>query len=418
MSTRARYDLRLILAARLLRGAAFGMSAVAISLQLERLGFSSLAIGTVITVAVLTAAIGGLAAASVAARLGRRVTLAIAGGLMALCGVVLATQREPWLVALAALTGMLGTGNIDFGAFASVEQASLAESALPSRRNLAFARYSLTAGLAAAAGAAIATTASDLRSGRLLFAGYAAVGVITGGLALMLSARVEGEVPSVPLSRRQIRRLAPLSGLFAVDAIGGGLVTNAIMAYWLHVRFGATPAVLGPAFSVIALIQSASQEISGRLANRIGLVRTMVFTHAPSNVLLALVPFSPNLSWAIGILFARFSLSQMDVPARQAYVVSIVPPGERAGAVAITGLVRGVRQAIGPLVAGAAIQGAALGLPFFLASGLKLSYDATLYGLFRNRRADHERSAVGPAQHRPGGHQVPDEGNADDDSIE
>jgi MFS family permease len=385
-----RRDLRLILAARLLRGAAFGMSAVAIGLQLERLHFSSVAIGTVITVAVLSAAIAGLAAAALAARVGRRTTLAVAGGLMALCGADLASQSEPWLVALAALTGMLGTGNIDFGAFASVEQASLAESAVPNRRNLAFARYSLTGGLAAAAGAAIATTATDLRSGRLLFAGYAAIGIITAGLALMLSRRAEGQVASLPLSTRLVRRLAPLSGLFAVDAIGGGLVTNAIVAYWLHVRFGASTAVLGPAFSVIALLQSASQEVSGRLANRIGLVRTMVFTHAPSNLLLGLVPFSPNLPWAIGILFARFSLSQMDVPARQAYVVSIVPPGERAGAVAITGLVRGVGQAVGPLVAGAAIQGAALGLPFFLASGLKLTYDASLFGLFRNRRAEHE----------------------------
>ncbi|HEY9289622.1 MAG TPA: MFS transporter [Candidatus Dormibacteraeota bacterium] len=387
----SRRDLRLILAARLLRGAAFGMSAVAIGLHLERLHFSSLAIGTVITVAVLSAAIAGLAAAALAARVGRRTTLAIAGGLMALCGANLATQSEPWLIVIAVLTGMLGTGNIDFGAFASVEQASLAESAKPSQRNLGFARYSLTGGLAAAAGAAIATTATDLRHGRLLFAGYAGIGLITAGLALMLSRRAEGEVPTMPLSRHQIRRLAPLSGLFAVDAIGGGLVSNAIVAYWLHVRFGATTAVLGPAFTVIALLQSASQELSGRLANRIGLVRTMVFTHAPSNLLLALVPLSPSLSWAIGILFARYSLSQMDVPARQAYVVSIVPPGERAGAVAITGLVRGVGQAIGPLVAGAAIQGAALGLPFFLASGIKLTYDASLYGLFRNRHAEHER---------------------------
>lgn len=366
------------------------MSAVAIGLQLERLQFSSVAIGVVLTLAVLTAAVAGLAAAALAARLGRRMTLAIAGGLMALCGADLASQSEPWLIGLAALTGMLGTGNIDFGAYASVEQASLAESAEPKRRNLAFARYSLTGGLAAAAGAAIATTATDLQHGRLLYAGYAGVGLLTGVLALLLSGRAEGEVPSVPLSAQQVRRLAPLSALFGVDAVGGGLVTNAVVAYWLHVRFGAGTSVLGPAFSAIALLQSASQEISGRLANRIGLIRTMVFTHAPSNVLLALVPLSPNLPWAIGILFARFSLSQMDVPARQAYVVSIVPPGERAGAVAITGLVRGVGQAVGPLISGIAIQGAALGLPFFLAGGLKLIYDGSLYGLYRNRRAQHE----------------------------
>jgi len=116
----------------------------------------------------------------------------------------------------------------------------------------------------------------------------------------------------------------------------------------------------------------------------------MVFTHIPSNVLLILVPLSPSLPWAIGLLLARFSLSQMDVPARQAYVVSIVPPAERAGAVAFTGLVRGLGQALGPIVSGAAIQGAALGLPFFLAGGLKLVYDLSLYAAFRSRRAEHE----------------------------
>jgi MFS family permease len=305
-------------------------------------------------------------------------------------GADLALASAPLLVAIAAVTGMLGTGNIDFGAYASVEQASLAESADPRRRNLAFARYSLTGGIAAAAGAAIASTAVDLPRGRLLYGVYALVGIATAVLALRLSPRAEGPVASAALTTRQIRGLARLSALFAVDAVGGGLVANAVIAYWLHVRFGAGASTLGLAFTAIALLQSASYEISGRLADRIGLIRTMVFTHVPSNVLLALVPLSPSLPWAIGILFARFSLSQMDVPARQAYVVSIVPPAERAGAVAFTGLVRGIAQAAGPLISGAAIQGAALGLPFYLAGGLKLMYDGTLYVAFRNRRAEHE----------------------------
>jgi MFS family permease len=191
----------------------------------------------------------------------------------------------------------------------------------------------------------------------------------------------------------EIRALAPLSALFAIDALGGGLVVNAVIAYWLHVRFGAPANVLGPAFAAIALLQAASYEISGRLANRIGLIRTMVFTHIPSNVLLLLVPLSPSLPWAIGLLLARFSLSQMDVPARQAYVVSIVPPAERAGAVAFTGLVRGLGQASGPLVAGAAIQGALLGLPFYLAGVLKLIYDVSLFAAFRSKRAEHETTS-------------------------
>src|SRR3989442_1286993 len=275
-------------------------------------------------------------------------------------------------------------------AFASIEQAALAESVEPGRRNLAFARYSLTGGLAAAAGALLAGTATDLNGSRLLFAVYAFIGLITAALAILLSPRAEAPIRAAAISAREIRTLAPISALFAIDALGGGLVVNAVIAYWLHVRFGAPANVLCPAFAAIALLQAASYEASGRLANRIGLIRTMVFTHIPSNILLLLLPLNPSLPWAIGLLLARFSLSQMDVPARQAYIVSIVPPAERAGAVAFTGLVRGLGQAGGPLLSGAAFQGAALGFPFYRAGALKLVYEVSLNAAFRSRRAEHE----------------------------
>ena len=156
------------------------------------------------------------------------------------------------------------------------------------------------------------------------------------------------------------------------------------------VRFGAGPQVLGPVFAAVAFVQSISYEISARLSSRIGLINTMVFTHLPSNVLLLIVAFSPSLVWAVGLLLARFLLSQMDVPARQAYIVSIVPPEDRAAAVALTGAVRGVAQAFGPVLAGVAIGAAAFGLPFYAGGGLKILYDLALFGAFRNRPAEHE----------------------------
>ena len=388
--TSARRDFALILAARLLRAFGFGMAAVLVGLHLERRGLAAGAIGVVLTIGLLSAAISGVIAAALASRIGRRATLASAGMLMTIAGADLALATSPVLLGIAAVTGMLGAASVDLGPFASIEQAALAESVEPGRRNVAFARYSLTGGLAAAAGALVAGTATSLDRGRLLFALYAAIGLVTAALALLLSPRAEAPVRAAALSSAQVRALAPLSALFAIDALGGGLVVNAVIAYWLHVRFGAPANVLGPAFAAIALLQAASYEASGRLANRIGLIRTMVFTHIPSNVLLILVPLSPSLPWAIGLLLARFSLSQMDVPARQAYVVSIVPPAERAGAVAFTGLVRGLGQALGPILSGAAIQSAALGVPFFLAGGLKLVYDLSLYAAFRSRRAEHE----------------------------
>ncbi len=383
-------DFWLIVMARLLRAFAFGVSAVLIGLYLERRGLSPSAIGVSLTIGLLAGALFGLATAAASVRIGRRKTLAIAGILMAVTGIDLAFATAPWLLGLAGITGMLGAASVDLGPFASIEQAALAESVEPAHRNLAFARYSLTGGIAVAAGALVAGRATTVPRSQLVFFGYAVIGVLTAVLALSLSSGTEAARRTPAFTRSQIRTLGPLSGLFALDAFGGGLVVQAVIAYWLHVRFGAGASVLGPAFAAIALVQAASYELSGRLSNRIGLIRTMVFTHIPSNLLLIVIPLSPTLSWAIALLVVRYSLSQMDVPARQAYVASIAPPEERAGALAVTGAVRGVAQAAGPVLSGVAIQGAALGFPFFLAGALKLAYDLLLYAGFRRRPAAHE----------------------------
>ncbi len=384
-------DYRLLLASRLLRSFGFGFTAVVLGIHLEHHGLSPFAIGLVLAIAILAASLYGLPAAALAARLGRRPVLAVLGLLMTVTGAGLAIGSPTILLTLAAATGMLGAAGTDVGPFLPIEQATLAESVSPQRRNRAFGRYSLAGGLAVAAGGLVAGLAGSPGRIAQLFVLYAALGVATAALAMSLSAQVESPSRGPVLSRSSARPVAGLIGLFAVDALGGGLVVQPLIAYWLHVRFGAGLQVLGPALAAMALVQAASYEVSSRLADRIGLVRTMVFTHLPSNVLLLLVPFSPNLAVAIGLLIARYSLSQMDVPARQAYVASIVPPAERAGALALTGAVRGVAQAAGPLLSGLAIQSAALGAPFILAGILKIGYDLGLYAAFANRPAEHER---------------------------
>jgi MFS family permease len=333
------------------------------------------------------ASLSGLASAWLAAHLGRRWTLAFCGLLMVLTGVDLAIATSAPLLVIAGLTGMLGAAGVDLGPFASVEQTMLAEAVPATARNTAFGRYSLTAGLFNAAGGLSAAFASA-GSAWAFFLLYAAIGVATALTPLLMSARVEAPGPSIAFG--SFRPLAFLAALFALDSLGGGFVTNAVIAYWLHARFGAGTAFLGPAFALVALLQAVSYEVSGRLADRIGQINTMVFTHLPSNVVLLLVPFSPTLSVAIALLFMRFALSQMDVPARQAYVLSIVPPAERAGAVAMTGAVRGVAQSFGPVLSGLAIGVAAFGAPFFAAGGLKIVYDLALYAGFPNRRDAQE----------------------------
>src|SRR6202011_367820 len=234
-----------------------------------------------------------------------------------------------------------------------------------------------------------ATLASGPAWTQAFFLVYAALGLATAVLPMFMSERVE--TPAIAPAFGSFRPLVGLAALFALDSLGGGFVANAVIAYWLHARFGVGPSFLGPVLAAVAILQSLSYEISGRLANRVGLINTMVFTHLPSNLLLLLVPFSPNLAVAVGLLLSRFVLSQMDVPARQAYIVSIVPPAERAGAVAMTGAVRGVAQSFGPVLAGLAIGASAFGVPFFAAGGLKIVYDLALFAGFRSRPADHER---------------------------
>ena len=378
-----------LLAARGLRAFGFGFAAVLIGVHLEKRGLPPGLIGLTLGIGLAAASLSGLASAGLASRFGRRRVLAASGALMALTGLDLALATQPALLVAAGITGMLGAASVDLGPFASVEQAVLAETVSAAKRNVAFARYSLTGGLFNAAGGLAAALAASPDATRVFFLLYAGIGVATAALPLLLTEKVEVTAPAPAFG--SFRPLAGLSALFALDSLGGGFVANAVIAYWLHVRFGADAAVLGPVFAGVAVLQTLSYEVSGRLSTRFGLINTMVFTHLPSNVLLLLVPFSPTLPWAIGLLLARYALSQMDVPARQAYVVSIVPPAQRAGAVAMTGAVRGVAQSFGAALAGIAIGAAAFGLPFFAGGLLKIVYDAALFGGFRHRRAEHER---------------------------
>ncbi len=387
-----RRDYRLLLLIRLLRSFGFGFIPVLLGLRFEERGLGGGQLGVALAIGVLAAALSGLPLAVLASKLGRRPVLTAIGLLMSLTGADLALATQPTLLVLAGVTGMLGASGADLGPFLAIEQAALVDSVPDQRRNRAFGRYSLTGGLAIAAGGLVASLGTNAARVEILFLLFAALGGLTAAISLLLSPGAAPATAGPIISRASARPLAGLAALFGVDALGGGLVLQTVVAYWLHVRFGAGSALLGPSFALIALVQAGSYEVASRLADRIGLVRTMVFTHLPSNVLLMLVPFSPNLAVALALLTVRFSLSQMDVPARQAYVASIVPPAERAGALALMGAVRGVMQAAGPLIAGVAIQAAAAGLPFLLAGGLKISYDLGLYAAFSQRPGGHEVS--------------------------
>jgi len=381
-------DITILMVTRLLRASAFGFGGVLLAFHLRSRALSATEIGAGFAIGVAAAALSGLLAAIASGRFGRRRTLAAIGLLMALCGLDLAVATQPWLLMLAGLTGMMGIAGTDQGPFLVVEQAVLAQTATAGGRNRAFARYSLTGAIGGAAGGLAAGTSGGAARSAAFFVVFALLGIATAILPFFLTSAVESDADAPVFGR--IRPLVGLTALFALDSLGGGLVANAVVAYWLQVRFGATPLVIGVSFAIMSIVTAASFLLAGRLADRIGLINTMVATHLPGNLLLLLVPLAPSLGWTLGLLIARSAVNSMDQPARQAYVVSIVKPNERSGALAITGTLRGLVGSVGPLITGLAIQSASLGLPFFAAGTAKSLYDIGLYLGYRNRRGDDE----------------------------
>ena len=223
---------------------------------------------------------------------------------------------------------------------------------------------------------------------------YAGIGVVLiGGFSLLSSAIEATRDESVPppkavMGLHESRRIVfKLSLLFALDAFGGGFVIQSIIAYWFHIRFQVDPAMIGTIFLFANLLAGVSALAAGWLARRIGLINTMIFTHLPSNVLLILVPLMPDVYWAIGLLLLRFSISQMDVPTRQAYTMAVVRPDERSAAAGVTAVARSVGASISPMLATVLVGSVGLmSVPFFLAGGLKIVYDLLLYRAFANNK--------------------------------
>jgi predicted MFS family arabinose efflux permease len=288
------------------------------------------------------------------------------------------------------------------GPITSLEQAMIPQVAgAHGGRTRAFARYNAIAYLAGSVGALAAGGPDFFRrffpalpvSQRFLLA-YPVAGLASAILAMRLSPRVEAGTELTrehrfPLVRSK-RKIAGLAGLFALDSFGGGFVVNSFVVYWFERKFGASVELMGLVFFVAGLLQSGSSLVAGRLANRIGLLNTMVFTHLPSNILLILVPFMPTLGLAIGMLLARFAISQMDVPARQAYVVSIVDESERTAAASYTNTARYVVRPAGAALGGYVTETVALSAPFVFAGGLKIIYDLILLGSFRRVRVQQD----------------------------
>ena len=391
----------LLFATRSIRLFAYGSLSVILVFYLVSLGLSESQTGLVLTLTLAGDVVVSLFLTTRADRIGRRRMLVAGAVLMAGAGVAFTCTHNFFYLVLAGTIGVISPSGNEVGPFLSIEQAALSHVVAPKTRTEVFAWYTLAGSFATAIGALAGgamthaleeQAVSPVNSYRAVVIGYAVLGVLLALLFLRLSSAAEvpdqGEKPARDLKSffgvsRSHRVVMKLSSLFALDSFAGGFVVQSFAAYWFYLRFGVNPGTLGAIFFWANVFAGISALFASRLAARIGLVRTMVVTHLPSNVLLILVPLMPTLGLAVAVLLVRFSISQMDVPTRQSYTMAVVSPEERSAAGGITGIARTTGAAISPLFAGLLFgRPSLINVPFFLAGGLKIAYDLLLYRAF------------------------------------
>jgi MFS family permease len=398
-----------LIAAASIRSLSTGLVGVLLGLYLGELRLGAGSLGLVVGAGLAGLAVGTTAAAFLGDRLGRRRTL-IATTLLSAAGLVAMARAETVLpLAFAAFLGMVNGMGRDRGPAQTLEQSLLADGVTDGRRTRAFTRYTLGQDIAGACGALAAALPAVIGGARGLAPLTATRWTLVGAAVALL-----GSVPlylllppdephppgvrrgrwwHIPLSPQGRRRVGGLAGLFALDSLGGGFLAGSIITFWFFRRFGLAGDVLGPVFFAARLLNATSYLAAEWLASRIGLVRTMVFTHLPSSVVLCALPFVPAAGPAVALFLLREALVQMDVPTRQSYVAAVTASGERTFALGVTGVVRNAGWALGAPLGGLAMGAVGLGAPLVIGAGLKIGYDIALFASFRHVRAPEERPA-------------------------
>ena len=388
-----------MLAAKAVRTFGFGWLSVILALYLKGRGFSSGEIGGVFTATMVEDALLTMLLSAMASRIGPIRVMVFTAPLIVLGGVLLALADSKGLLLLGAVLGTLSPTGQEAGPFTAMEQALLPGAVKSGSTTRVFGWYNifgfLPAGLGALASglslhSALGRGMDEVSAYRLMFWGYALMGVGLTALYVFMGRSTNpepvatGPAPSGFFGLHRSKGIVfQLAGLQGLDALAGGFTIQSLLAYWFHLRFNAEPEAVGFLFFGTNLLSAVSFLMATRLADRFGLLNTMVFTHLPSNVLLLMVPLMPTFGTAALFLLLRHLLSQMDVPTRQAYTMALVAPDERPAAAGFTGSVRALAQACAPLVSGVAMATAATGTPFFLSGGLKIVYDVALYFRFR-----------------------------------
>lgn len=394
-------DARVLLLGRATRAFGDGFVSILLPLHLARLGLSNVQIGAVATATLLGSAALTLGVGFVANRVGQRALLLRASLLMAATGIGFATLRDFWPLLVVAFVGTINPSSGDASVFLPTEQALLPRTTSDAQRTALFARFSLLGSLVAALGAlfAAAPGVAAERTGIPLDRAVDAMFVLYAGLGLAVFALYRGLSPTLgarsteatrPLGESR-RTVLGLAALFSLDSFGSGLVVQSLLALWLFQRFGVSVAAAGAIFFWTGVLSAFSALVAVRIARRIGLLNTAVFTHLPANLFLMLTPFMPTVEWAVALLLARSALSQMDVPVRNSYVMAVVTPAERPAAASVTSVPRGLAAALGPVLSGWLLGISPFGWPLVIAGALKSVYDGLLLWRFRAIRPPEER---------------------------
>ncbi|KRT71628.1 MAG: major facilitator transporter [Candidatus Rokubacteria bacterium CSP1-6] len=379
-----------VFVAKTVRTFCYGFLGVILPIYLSELGLRIVGIGVALTLTLAGSAALTWAVRRPAERYGGQTVLLGLGGLSILSAGLFLLTLNPWLVILAAMIGNVAVGGGETGPFLAVEQVVVARGVAPRRLTLALSLYNLVGYVAGALGAALVGFVPAYRPLFVVF-------LIGSGLQCLAYGRLAAprpasrnqaptELPSAPLIYR-------LAALFALDSFAGGFVLQSLVAYFLHARYGLGLDTLGRVFFVTQLLSAASFLLAERIARRFGLLHTAVFTHLISNVLLVAIAVAPTAGLAIALLWARHLLSQMDVPTRQAYVMSVVDDHEREAASSLTNLARTIAQATTPAVTGWVMQAVALSAPFVLGGGLKIVYDLLLFFMFHGVKPRASRAS-------------------------
>ncbi|MCC7427444.1 MAG: MFS transporter [Alphaproteobacteria bacterium] len=405
-------DAKRIIAARAVRGAIDGFGSLLVPFYLGALGFGPAEIGLVLTAAMFGTASQTLVSGAVAARLPFRPMLLGASALVAATGfgwAALSLLPQPfWPALVLAFCGAMNMQASDAGPFLPAEQALLARAVADQHRTALFARFGLAGALAVAFGSTLVGASAWLAPALGAVRAMAALFLVYGAVALLpliLYAGLDPAARAAPTQQGAMQRigfsgLGPSRGrvllmtaIFALDAFSGGLGARAIVALWLNLRFGVGAAEAGSLFFWAGLLGALSYLAAAPLARRIGLVNTMVFTHLPASVTLILLPWLPSAPWAMAAILGRAAVAEMDVPARNSWVMAVVTPAERPAASAITALIRNLAAAPGPRIAGQMLAASPFGWPLMIAGILKVVYDGLLLGLFARVRPPEERRA-------------------------